>query len=105
MPLIAMAIYLLAPCPTYVCGGGGGASGYAALTSMPSSPAEWWRDVGFFFAGVFIAAGLGVPLLLAHTRVIGTGAALLSFGGGVVVYATISGYIHAFSTQRRHGGL
>ena len=96
-PLFATAIYLMAPCPTFLCGGrgcGGGSAGYAGLTTPAATP---FRDLGFFFAGMLMTAGLGVPALLAHARVISGGAALLSLAGGLVVYGTISGYIHAFS--------
>lgn len=103
LPLLAAAVHLASPCPTLFCGrrgcASGSSSGYAMLASGSSDATTWCQDFGYFANAVLMALGIGIPALLAHTHAISIGAAVLSIIGGIVVYATTSGYFYAFTTS------
>ena len=44
--------------------------------------------MGHFLTGVLLMTGAALPLLLAHTGIITTTAAVLSLSGGLIVYGT-----------------
>lgn len=102
-PMISALVYLMSPCPGFLCGGRacrGGSGGYAALAAAPAVHRQTLcPDASFFFSGLFLTSGVGVPVILAHARIISEAAAGLSVVGGVIVYAALSGYIHSFSSS------
>ena len=103
LPLLAAAVHLASPCPTFFCGrrgcAAGSSAGYAMLAAGSSDSTTWCQDVGYFVNAVLMTLGVGIPALLAHTQAISIGAALVSILGGIVVYATTSGYFYAFTTS------
>eukprot|EP00008_Paramoeba_atlantica_P003056 CAMPEP_0201488962 /NCGR_PEP_ID=MMETSP0151_2-20130828/20763_1 /ASSEMBLY_ACC=CAM_ASM_000257 /TAXON_ID=200890 /ORGANISM="Paramoeba atlantica, Strain 621/1 / CCAP 1560/9" /LENGTH=147 /DNA_ID=CAMNT_0047874411 /DNA_START=118 /DNA_END=561 /DNA_ORIENTATION=+ len=53
-------------------------------------------DAAHFTTGFLVASGLLLPLVLAHTRVIGVVPMILSLVGGLLVYGAIATYLHIY---------
>jgi len=70
-----------------------------------------FHDLGKFLTGFLVVTGLGIflalknllmslalPVALAHSNIIATGAMVMSIFGGLLIYGTITVYSHFFSS-------
>jgi hypothetical protein len=54
-------------------------------------------DFGRYITGFIVVTGLALPVALAHSRVIGLPAMIMSIAGGLLVYGTIITFTLFFS--------
>lgn len=88
---IAAVSFALAPAPNVLFGGLAGADSFSDYNKcvIPSSLTySAYLDFGYFLTGLLLMTGVALPLMLAHTSIITGTAALLSLGGGVLIYGT-----------------
>jgi hypothetical protein len=81
--------FVLAPLPNALfshCGGDD------FSTDEGSSPI----DLGRFITAFIVVTGFSLPLVLAHSEIIKSGASVMSLIGGGLVYGTILAYTAAF---------
>ncbi|KAI8914952.1 hypothetical protein PhCBS80983_g05940 [Powellomyces hirtus] len=97
LPILVPLTYMMAPLPNMLCqriaGGGGGRDIWS-----DSSDHRGVLETGYFVTSFFVVSGLGLPYVLSHAGIIAPEAMYLSIAGGLLVYGTILGYIHAFIT-------
>jgi hypothetical protein len=89
LPLIVALTFVLAPLPNALfshCGGDD------FSTEEGSSPV----DLGRFITAFIVVTGFSLPLVLAHSEIIKSGASIMSLIGGGLVYGTILAYTAAF---------
>ncbi|SHO77552.1 Similar to S.cerevisiae protein VPS55 (Late endosomal protein involved in late endosome to vacuole transport) [Malassezia sympodialis ATCC 42132] len=91
MPFWSALSFAMAPAPNALFGSLAGADSFSDLNSA-------YLDMGHFLTGVLLMTGAALPLLLAHTGIITTTAAVLSLSGGLIVYGTIMTYAAFFHT-------
>ncbi|KXS17823.1 vacuolar protein sorting 55 [Gonapodya prolifera JEL478] len=91
-PLFVVLTYVLAPLPNMICRRCAGAD-----DMFGDGETRGLLETGYFITAIFVVSGFGLPLVLAHAQVITVPAMLLSFFGGLLVYATILGYTHNFA--------
>ncbi|KAF5315602.1 hypothetical protein D9611_004711 [Ephemerocybe angulata] len=94
LPLLVALTFVLAPLPNAVfahCGSDEFGSSYDS-----SSPAV---DFGRFLTAIIVVTGFALPIILAHSDVINSKAAIMSIAGGGLVYGTILAYSAAFSQE------
>jgi len=77
----------LIPLPNFCCKRIGG---------DPFATGKAFNDWGNFLTGVLIVVGLGVPVVLAHIKVIRIEGLITALCGGFVVLASISIYLWKF---------
>ncbi|PSS00832.1 vacuolar protein sorting 55 [Coniella lustricola] len=81
-PLLVVATYVIAPLPNWIC-------------SRCSNPDDFDSsgtavlDLGRFCTGFFVLMGIALPVVLAHSALITTGAMVMSIAGGLLIYGTI----------------
>jgi hypothetical protein len=83
-PLLVVATFVVAPLPNLICGRFSSADDFSA---EPSSSAI--VDFGRFCTGFFVAMGIALPIILAHSAIITVPAMVMSIIGGVLIYGTI----------------
>jgi len=89
LPLLVALTFVLAPLPNALfahCGGDD------FSTDEGSSPV----DLGRFITAFIVVTGFSLPLVLAHSEIIKSGASVMSLIGGGLVYGTIVAYTAAF---------
>ncbi|EFX03535.1 vacuolar protein sorting 55 superfamily [Grosmannia clavigera kw1407] len=82
-PLLVVATYVLAPLPNWIAGR------CANPDDFVESPGAAILDVGRFFTGFLVVMGIALPVVLAHSNLIATGAMVMSVIGGLLIYGTI----------------
>ncbi|CAK7265263.1 Vacuolar protein sorting-associated protein 55 [Sporothrix epigloea] len=82
-PLLVVATYVIAPLPNWIC------SRCANPDDFVESSGAAILDVGRFFTGFFVVMGIALPVVLAHSNLIGMGAMVMSIVGGLLIYGTI----------------
>ncbi|KOS14916.1 hypothetical protein Malapachy_0719 [Malassezia pachydermatis] len=101
MPFWSAVSFALAPAPNVLFGGLAGADSFSDYNKcvIPSSLTySAYLDFGYFLTGLLLMTGVALPLMLAHTSIITGTAALLSLGGGVLIYGTMMTYGAFFHT-------
>jgi len=91
LPLLVALTFVLAPLPNALfshCGGDDFSTDYGE----GSSPV----DLGRFITAFIVVTGFSLPLVLAHSEIIRSGASVMSLIGGGLVYGTILAYTAAF---------
>ncbi|KAI9204202.1 vacuolar protein sorting 55 [Polychytrium aggregatum] len=91
LPLLVVLTYALAPIPNMICKRIGGGD-------FMTGENRGVLETGYFITSFLIVSGFGIPFVLAHAGKITVPAMILSFSGGLIVYATILGYVHFFVT-------
>ncbi|KAL4401127.1 Vacuolar protein sorting-associated protein 55 [Malassezia pachydermatis] len=91
MPFWSAVSFALAPAPNVLFGGLAGADSFSDYNNA-------YLDFGYFLTGLLLMTGVALPLMLAHTSIITGTAALLSLGGGVLIYGTMMTYGAFFHT-------
>ncbi|OAA66971.1 vacuolar protein sorting 55 superfamily [Niveomyces insectorum RCEF 264] len=81
-PLLVVATYVLAPLPNWICS-------RCANPDDFESAGTAILDVGRFFTAFFVVMGIALPVVLAHSGLIGIGAMAMSIVGGLLIYGTI----------------
>jgi len=94
LPLLVVTTFVLAPLPNALC------SKYTGADDFMSDSSNGFQDLAKFITGFLVVTGLALPIALAHSRVIGNAACIMSTGGGVLIYGTIVAYTLFFA----HGG-
>ncbi|KAF5365632.1 hypothetical protein D9758_003324 [Tetrapyrgos nigripes] len=92
LPLLVALIFVLAPLPNALfahCG-----SDDFASYENPGPV-----DLGRFITSMIVVTGFALPIVLAHSGVINTGACVMSIVGGGLVYGTILAYSTAFKQE------
>lgn len=87
--IFVVFIFGFVPLPTFFCGR------YAENDPIGTNGLHF-RDWGNFFTGFLISAGLGLPLMMAHTQMIRTEGLIAGLIGGVLVCVAVSLYILKF---------
>ncbi|KAF8921218.1 vacuolar protein sorting 55 [Mucidula mucida] len=90
LPLLVALTFVLAPLPNALfshCGADDFAGSYEGGGPV---------DLGRFITSVVVVTGFALPIVLAHSSVITTGACAMSIIGGGLVYGTILAYSAAF---------
>ena len=82
-PLLVVATYVIAPIPNWVC------SRIANPDDFVESGGAAVLDLGRFLTGFFVVMGIALPVVLAHSSIISTGAMAMSVIGGLLIYGTI----------------
>ncbi|KAJ3181241.1 Vacuolar protein sorting-associated protein 55 [Geranomyces variabilis] len=100
LPILVPLIFLIAPFPNMLCEriAGGGAGGGGRDIWSDSSDHRGVLETGYFITSFFVVSGVGLPYVLSHAEIIRPEAMFLSVAGGLLVYGTILGYVHAFIT-------
>ncbi|KAH9063297.1 vacuolar protein sorting 55 protein [Lactarius vividus] len=91
LPLLVALTFVLAPLPNALfshCG----ADDFSTDYGEGSSPI----DLGRFITAFVVVTGFSLPLVLAHSEIITSGASVMSLIGGGLVYGTILAYTAAF---------
>jgi len=91
LPLLVALTFVLAPLPNALfshCG----ADDFSTDYGEGSSPV----DLGRFITAFIVVTGFSLPLVLAHSEIIKSGASVMSLIGGGLVYGTILAYTAAF---------
>ncbi|KAI9466350.1 vacuolar protein sorting 55 [Lactarius psammicola] len=91
LPLLVALTFVLAPLPNALfshCG----ADDFSTDYGEGSSPV----DLGRFITAFIVVTGFSLPLVLAHSEIIKSGASIMSLIGGGLVYGTILAYTAAF---------
>lgn len=83
LPLIVVALFLIAPLPNAICGRYGGGDDFMSENSNTVV------DFGRFCTGFLVFSGLALPVVLGHNHLIGMAAMIMSLSGGLLVYLTI----------------
>ncbi|KAK9324920.1 vacuolar protein sorting 55 [Lipomyces orientalis] len=92
LPLIVVGVFLIAPLPNAIC------ERYANNDDfMSEGSGNAVVDFGRYITGFFVVTGLALPVALAHSRVIGVPAMIMSIAGGLLVYGTIITFTLFFS--------
>ncbi|KAK9469974.1 vacuolar protein sorting 55 [Dipodascopsis tothii] len=84
LPLLVVGVFLIAPLPNTICERYQNSDDFMSEGSGSSAV-----DFGRYLTGFFVVTGLALPVALAHARVIGAEAMLMSISGGLLVYGTI----------------
>ncbi|KAK9454759.1 vacuolar protein sorting 55 [Dipodascopsis uninucleata] len=82
-PLLVVGVFLMAPLPNAIC------ERYQSDDFMSENSGSGAVDFGRYITGFFVVTGLALPVALAHARIIGAAAMLMSIAGGLLVYGTI----------------
>ncbi|KII88478.1 hypothetical protein PLICRDRAFT_176064 [Plicaturopsis crispa FD-325 SS-3] len=93
LPLLVALTFVLAPLPNALfshCG----SDEFSASYEGPGPV-----DLGRFITAVVVVTGFALPIVLAHSEVIKTGACVMSIVGGGLVYGTILAYSAAFTQE------
>lgn len=94
LPLIVVGIYMFAPVPNALAN---------ALKStddiIADTNSSFFVDFSKFFTGFLIVSGIAIPILLAHSGVIQTGALVMSVIGGLIIHSVLISYTHFFRTD------
>ncbi|KAJ3105765.1 Vacuolar protein sorting-associated protein 55 [Phlyctochytrium planicorne] len=93
LPLLVVLTYVLAPIPNIVC------KRLAGSSDFLSEENRGILETGYFITSFFVVSGFALPLVLSHSGMISSVAMYLSLGGGLLIYATILGYLHFFVAQ------
>ncbi|KAI0031711.1 vacuolar protein sorting 55 [Vararia minispora EC-137] len=91
LPLLVALTFVLAPLPNAVFASCG-ADDFSAAYEPGAGPA----DLGRFLTACVVVTGFALPLVLAHSEVISSGASAMSIVGGALVYGTITAYTATF---------
>uniref|UniRef100_A0A060T725 ARAD1B19602p n=1 Tax=Blastobotrys adeninivorans TaxID=409370 RepID=A0A060T725_BLAAD len=83
LPLIVVALFLIAPLPNAICGR------YGSGDDFMSENSNTVVDFGRFCTGFLVFSGLALPVVLGHNHLIGMAAMIMSLSGGLLVYLTI----------------
>ncbi|KAI8853973.1 vacuolar protein sorting 55 [Chytridium lagenaria] len=89
-PLLVVLTYVLAPIPNIVC------KRLAGSSDFLSEENRGILETGYFVTSFFVVSGFALPLVLSHSEMISSVAMYLSLSGGLLIYATILGYLHFF---------
>jgi len=79
------------PLPNFLCKRFGG---------DPFATGKAFDDWGNFLTGILFVVGIGVPILLAHVRIIRIEGLITSIVGGIIVGTSITLYLWKFHKQR-----
>lgn len=82
LPLLVALLYVLAPLPNSLCARCAGADDFSADYNSA------YLDFGHWLTAATAVSGLALPIALAHAGAIRTTAAIMSAGGGALVYGT-----------------
>ncbi|KAK9234869.1 vacuolar protein sorting 55 [Lipomyces kononenkoae] len=92
LPLLVVGVFLIAPIPNAIC------ERYSNNDDfMSEGSGNAVVDFGRYITGFFVVTGLALPVALAHSRVIGLPAMIMSIAGGLLVYGTIITFTLFFS--------
>ena len=94
MPIWSALSFALAPTPNACFGHLAGADSF-------SDYHDAYLDMGYFLTGALLMTGIALPIVLAHTGIITSTAAVLTLCGGLLVYGTST----CTPTHRRSDGL
>ncbi|KAK9477022.1 vacuolar protein sorting 55 [Lipomyces japonicus] len=83
LPLLVVGVFLIAPLPNALC------ERYQNDDFMSEGNGNAVVDFGRYITGFLVVTGLALPFALAHARVIGIPAMVMSIFGGILVYGTI----------------
>ncbi|XP_053614396.1 leptin receptor gene-related protein isoform X3 [Plodia interpunctella] len=86
-PFFVVIFYILCPIPTML------ARRHTDTTGGTNSPC---MEAAVFITMGFIVSSFGLPIVLARTAVITTGACCLTIAGNIIVYLTIIGFFTIF---------
>jgi hypothetical protein len=95
-PLFVLACFLLAPMPHVLFGWCYSGDEFMELVDERS---RGLRDVADFLTGVALTSGIGLPIILLHTKVIALGPMLMSMVGGFVIYISVVSYVYVCHKQ------
>ncbi|PNH04955.1 Vacuolar protein sorting-associated protein 55 [Tetrabaena socialis] len=87
-PMLVGIMYVLVPMPYLFFGSAGGDSYAIYGSSMQSG----WVDAGKFLTGFSAVGSIAIPAILAHAKVITTGALIMELGAAVVLGCTVLTY-------------
>jgi hypothetical protein len=90
--ILIVVIFAFVPLPTFFCG-------RCSLDPF-SQRGLHWKDWGNFFTGLLVAAGLGLPFMMVHNKIIQYQGLLMGLAGGILVCASVSLFIYIFHRKR-----
>ncbi|KAK0739217.1 vacuolar protein sorting 55 [Apiosordaria backusii] len=93
-PLLVVATYVLAPVPNWIC------SHCANPDDFVESSGAAILDLGRFCTGFLVVMGIALPVVLAHSGIITTAAAVMSVVGGLLIYGTIVSFATFFQEEQ-----
>lgn len=96
-PMLTGLMYVLVPMPYLFFGSTGSDYGYGSLASG-------WIDAGKFLTGFSAVGSIAIPAILAHAKVITSGALIMELAAVFVLGATIITYDY-FSSRDSMSGI
>jgi len=93
-PLLVVATYVIAPVPNWICGR------CASPDDFVESSGAAVLDLGRFCTGFLVVMGIALPVVLAHSHLIETGAMVMSVVGGLLIYGTIISFGMFFQEEQ-----